>query len=436
MSDVEAVLHNMDAFVVEHPAPSPHSFTELAETSERLDNSRLREQCICVTARCQEAQQLLDVHRLSLTRERDCASVEKSIIADLQPLTVCDSGTVPSGCIPASATCDIAARRLSSPVCSPPNVSVSPRNSLLVRDPMHGPMIARDSELIVGGSPLWMSNVVLRRRSYGGSAASSLPGYYGSAAYRQQCSENALEEQLFRDGLITEDMSHRVVTSLPRGVPGDVVNSESPKGKGAVLRKSSSLQSDSVASNPARNFSDASGSRMNRPRMGLFRKAVSCVIKRPNLADGRSVRELLAVPETQGVEVVGAGDEDSVIGSQSQGTVQCTDIPTSPSGDVLLNKCHSMISASSESLPRYDNLLKRVSTCHHEHMMLVLFFIDIDQNINLGNSENYYRDNALRLFLQQIGLESNERKTFLLKEVHSFVLPFCLVNMQQVVTAN
>ena len=59
---------------------------------------------------------------------------------------------------------------------------------------------------------------MLRRRSYAGNASSPL---YSSTAAAFKDKDSHVEEYLFGDGLITADMSDRVVASLPKGLSTD-----------------------------------------------------------------------------------------------------------------------------------------------------------------------------------------------------------------------
>ena len=63
-----------------------------------------------------------------------------------------------------------------------------------------------------------ISAAMLRRRSYAGNASSPL---YSSTAAAFKDKDSHVEEYLFGEGLITSDMSDRVVASLPKGLSMD-----------------------------------------------------------------------------------------------------------------------------------------------------------------------------------------------------------------------
>ena len=407
VTDVDTLLVGVDTFSTQHAPPADSVFSELTELSVRLDSQRLREQCISVKARCSEAQQLLDIHRLRLTKERENAMIRVSSEANasLDKMTTAVATAVDSDAIPCLVDASVGdgndERRSTFTPRHPCRSASVDWNSHFAtpqfRPPIftqhhsapHAPMfdLALDnSDTTVNTSPVWLSDIALRRRSFAGMPSGQLyhglpspPIYYTSAevAYRQQeamMSFNEMEENLFRDGLITENLSHRVVTSLPRGIPGDIVNAvgnesstDSADGnveteKAVNIKKSSSLARDSVQNGGKTTFSAGklAVSKSSRMHRGIFRKAMSCVMKSPDDFDvvmGSSAPAAdVCVPRRQGNGVV-----DNVTTSLGQVKLRTqslsantTNASQSSLRDKHLSKCHSMLTTSSESLPRYD----------------------------------------------------------------------------------
>ncbi len=248
--ELDKAMTSLDLYLKEHPSLSDDSYELMLELSGKLDNNKLQDQCRTAYKRCVETGQLLKVRQSTLKRAKEQLELEQ--------------------------------RRRRNSLTSGSNSSM---------------YYGVDSE------PVWqpqasapyssMANFMLRRRSYAGKP--STPIYSpAAAAFRETVRDldfTEYEEHLFNEGLITEDMSDRIVTSLPKGLSECTMRSsrESLRGSRESLRestenlssltekKSSSLPHDMSSSLPSTygSFMPTTINKHNKPHRKMMRKAHS-----------------------------------------------------------------------------------------------------------------------------------------------------------------
>ncbi|CAE1293474.1 Puratrophin-1,Pleckstrin homology domain-containing family G member 4B [Acanthosepion pharaonis] len=176
---LDAMLQDMDTFIQEHPPITPEVFTETLNQAKQLKNEKLISQCERTIARCKETQSKLNSRRNALQRAKVQLMKAKS-----------DS---PCNCIVKSSGPDIDDTYLLAPAVSKKTSSWHVTCTSLPTSPKLHP---RRSSLPNKGEVVQVSPI--------------------SNLSSQNMEE--YQEQLFNDGLITEDMSHRIVTSLPKSL--------------------------------------------------------------------------------------------------------------------------------------------------------------------------------------------------------------------------
>ena len=281
---LDKVTSSLDLYLREHPPIADTTFNSMLELAERLENDKLHEQCRVAQARCHETSNLLRTRQAALRRARGRLEREERRRASLAS-AMSHSGFGPD---------------LQEP-CWQPQTD-----------------LAYSVE----------SMMALRRRSYAGQP--SAPMYSPAAqAFRDGVRDTNLteyEEQFFREGLITEDMSDRIVTSIP---------ADSLSGGGIGLRTTSS---DSLR---------GSKESLHGSSENLSREQKSSSLPR----------------EITGLSLVGGGDGGQRSGQKPQKKLmkRMHSVLTGAEGEVLdhhpgtdsrKGKTLSLISGSSESLPR------------------------------------------------------------------------------------
>ena len=176
---LDAMLRDMDTFIQEHPPISPEQFAETLNQAKQLKNEKLISQCQRTIARCEETQSKLNSRKNALHRAKVQLLKAKS-----------DS---PCNCIVKSSGPDIDDTYLLAPAVSKKTSSWHVTCTSLPTSPKLHP---RRSSLPNKGEVVQVSPI--------------------SNLSSQNMEE--YQEQLFNDGLITEDMSHRIVTSLPKSL--------------------------------------------------------------------------------------------------------------------------------------------------------------------------------------------------------------------------
>ena len=196
--EVERLMTSLSIYLKEHPPITSSTFEIMLELSEMVQNDKLLEQCRVAKSRCQETAHLLKVRLSTLKQAREQLENE---------------------------------HRRRSPYSLGCGVTYYP--SIEDNEPIWQPQTS---------TPLGLPNLSVRRRSYAGKP--SAPLYSPAvAAFRNTVKEtdlNEIEEHLFNEGLITEDMSDRIVACLPKGLSDSTLRSsrESLRGSRESLRGS------------------------------------------------------------------------------------------------------------------------------------------------------------------------------------------------------
>ena len=284
VENISNLLSALEGYMNQNPPIPTETFTTMLALSEKVDNEKLHQQCIVAQARCLETAEVLDLRHAKLAKAKEQLDFER------QSKQSPGSGNVKDG-----STC-------------------MDESGVSVWEP---------------SSCVQWPEVVLRRRSYAGKA--SLPQYSPTAlAFKENLRDSRFceyEENMFREVLITEDMSHRVVTSLPN----------------AKLSKDNLHNSRDNIHNSSENVSqEQKSSSLPRDLTGLqseLNPETPCVVNKENRPHRRVLRKSSswATEETQTPSDL----------THCQEQAQCR-----RGGKTL-----SMITGSSESLPRYISIL-------------------------------------------------------------------------------
>ncbi|XP_013416410.1 pleckstrin homology domain-containing family G member 4B isoform X4 [Lingula anatina] len=194
---LETLSTSLASYLKNHPPIGGDTFDKMQDLAVRLKNEKLQEQCKVARSRCLETGELLRVRQLTLCKAKDQLIVTqmKKDSEGRKPLVMPETPQM--------------RRRYSHASDSVDNKVWLPKSS--------STPVSQQQSL-----------AHIRRRSYAGMPSSQLmqPGSRNSVqmfgvsppTYRDSIGMNLseYEEQLFNEGLITEDMSHRVVTSIPR----------------------------------------------------------------------------------------------------------------------------------------------------------------------------------------------------------------------------
>ncbi|XP_052824704.1 uncharacterized protein LOC106870865 isoform X3 [Octopus bimaculoides] len=182
---LDNMIRSMELFMQDHPPISDELFKETLQQAKELQNEKLISQCQKTIARCEEAQCKLKSRKLALKRAK----------SQRQTKSLANSDS-PCNCIVKSSVTDLDENYLLLPpsqsekktaswhaICAslPTSPKIQPRRASL---PTKG-------EIVTQISPI--SNM----------SSQDMEEY---------------QEQLFNDGYITEDLSHHVVTSLPKSL--------------------------------------------------------------------------------------------------------------------------------------------------------------------------------------------------------------------------
>ena len=216
-AEIHQLRVSLDEYMKDHPAVDTDTFGTMQTLAEKLHNDKLSEKCAMAKSRCLETDKLLRVRRSTLRKAEQHLAQEEHFAQEQQ----------------------LAQERHLGQEGRPKSLN---NNNCHCVAPLHN----GDSRLashsltrnINYGEP---PSVVIRRRSYAGKAAS--PVYNPSAdAYRESVKDLRLQEQLFRDSVITVDMSCHVVTSLPKNLSDLTL-----RGSRESLRDSSESLTESVS---------------------------------------------------------------------------------------------------------------------------------------------------------------------------------------------
>lgn len=305
--EVEKLMTSLSVYLKEHPPITTETFNIMTELSETVENEKLQDQCKVAQSRCRETAHLLKVRLSTLHQAREQLENEQH-------------------------------RRRSSY-----NLSCGATYYPSIED--NEPFWQRQTS-----TPLGLPNISVRRRSYSGKPSAPLYSP-GVAAFRDTVKETDLseiEEYLFNEGLITEDMSNRIVACLPKGLSDTTLRSsrESLRGSRESLRgsmenldrdeKSSSVPKELPASVPT-DF----GSYMEA-NLGSSKHSSKSPPQRKFLRHSRSGSAMSALAD---VDVEPRTSQTSIAGRGI--------------------KSLSMITGSSESLPRsvHSSSMRSLGCC-------------------------------------------------------------------------
>ncbi len=255
--EVDRLMTSLSIYLRENPPMPEDTFDIMVELSEGVQNEKLYEQCKTAKSRCQETAHLLKVRYATLKRAKEQLEERNYRRTALN---------------------------------FPRNSSATYFQSIEDNEPIWQPQTS---------TPLGLPNLSVRRRSYAGKP--SAPVYSPAvAAFRNTVKETNLsefEEYLFNEGLITEDMSDRIVACLPKGLSDSTLRSsrESLRGSRESLRgsmenldrdeKSSSVPKELAASVPCEcgsymdsnlgNSSSNKHDKHNRPHRKMMKRGTS-----------------------------------------------------------------------------------------------------------------------------------------------------------------
>ena len=324
-TDINELLSSLEDYLSQHPPIAQEVFADLETTATTVDNDRLREQCKVARSRCLETEQLLEMRRSTLKKAKEQLKHELDMEQERR-----DSLTSLNNSCPSNTP-------LRSPTSS--SLNTSSLSSIPTRSPASshqsfGPIVYRDRSTLssgASGARYWPKDTcstpvgpsldyVLRRRSYAGKP--SAPIYSPSvAAFKENLQGVSMfeyEEYLFNEGLITEDMSDRIVTSLPKALSDTTLKSSRESLRGSQENvtdgggNAASNQSDSVTatsktatSHQSHHSSSSSSftksiasrtsslmvslSRHSKPQRKVMRRAASCMMPESTAPAGTAV---------------------------------------------------------------------------------------------------------------------------------------------------
>ncbi|CAH1780228.1 unnamed protein product [Owenia fusiformis] len=209
--EMDKMLQNIDFYTQQHPPVSPEDFSSLIDLSHKTNNEKLQEQCRLAKSRCEDTDKLLKLRRVTLEKAKDKLITEN--VSKRRSISSISEESVSSDFMSQLARdqCSVSPR-----VTRRHNVNTNKENrrSLDLRD--HNNRRSLDLRVVpcVGTPP---STVTFdpdhRRRSFAGTASS--PTYSPAAQAFKDKDQGYYEENLV-GGAITEDLSHRIVTSIPK----------------------------------------------------------------------------------------------------------------------------------------------------------------------------------------------------------------------------
>ncbi len=249
-SELLSLETSLDLYLQEHPPVPAETFELMLDIAKKLDNDKLYEQCSIARTRCIETDHLLQERRRTLRQAREKLQAEEEERAAAEAAAmVRETESVAVGC-------DMAVGGDTVPCCSSqsgPSVtssssshsSDSGRGAHPASSPISPPYPGSDhpqkpyhhrrtfsNGFVEDTSALGMS----RRRSYAGKP--STPIYSPmAAAFKENMKDMNLyeyEEYLFNEGLITEDMSDRIVAFLPKGLSDSTLRGSRESLRGSV----------------------------------------------------------------------------------------------------------------------------------------------------------------------------------------------------------
>lgn len=288
VEELETMLSSLTQYLETHPPINASVFTEMLSIAQRLCNDKLQEQCQMAQSRCNETFHLLKVRHATLRKAKDQIQLERSSSRTSIRNSFSTSNERSHLRLSESdSTADdaVVLRRRESQRWDQSRLAHSPMDNLLS---------------------------VLRRRSYAGKP--STPMYSPvAAAFKENIRDMNLleyEEYLFSEGLITEDMSDRIVAFLPKGLSDstlkgsresvrssvdnisgskDNVDADSEKSPQPSISSATSTASPQMPSPSNVSFLDNSELALrlglSQQRKGLMRKSHSLVV--PSTSSGR-----------------------------------------------------------------------------------------------------------------------------------------------------
>ena len=218
--DVDKLLTSIESYLRDHPCLPQSSFDEMMELATKLRSSKIQDQCKVARTRCFETDRIIKSRQQMLRKARTQLHLEHQRRYSVMGGECYSPG--PGG-----------------DYSSPTTTNVLPP-------------------------------VVLRRRSFAGKPSS--PSYSPAAgAFKENVRDvnlSEFQERLFQEGLITEDMSDRIVANLPKSLADTTLRGsrESLKGSRENLQgstenltrdqKSSSVPKEMPGTTPSPGRSD------------------------------------------------------------------------------------------------------------------------------------------------------------------------------------
>jgi hypothetical protein len=285
VEELDGLLSSLTDYLDAHPPITDEVFEEMQGIAVQLGNDKLKGQCAIAKSRCSETLHLLRVRHTTLRKAREQMGLDRNRSSPVvrNSFSACND-------------------RLRADTASPDDTVVLRR-----RDSRRG---AQWDNL--AHSPIDNLLSVLRRRSYAGKP--STPMYSPmAAAFKENTRDMNLseyEEYLFGEGLITEDMSDRIVAFLPKGLSDSTlkgsresVRSSVDNVSGAKLEESSLDASSLGSKSPMPVTSSAASSTPQTPSSSSSSNASFVDNSELALRLGRSFQRRSALRKSYSVAV-------------------------------------------------------------------------------------------------------------------------------------
>ena len=243
---LEKLSVSLVLYLKEHPPISKETFDAMDQLAIKVRNEKLQEQCRVARSRCEETEQLLHVRHATLRKAKE------QLVAEFQRQEKRRS----------------IERRSPKPAMIPEEVEVHNVRLRHAHD-------AQDSQSWEPQEASTPRDVLahFRRRSYAGKPSSPM---YGVPFFKEYMNISEQDEKLFYDGLITEDLSDRVVASIPKSLADSRLRSSQDDLRGSnedLLKDQKSSQSDTASM-----LAPPSGvtlNKHNRPHKKMMKKSLS-----------------------------------------------------------------------------------------------------------------------------------------------------------------
>ena len=315
---IEDLLRGLETYKKENPPLSVDTFDVMLDLSKKLENDKLYEQCKTARMRCLETEQLLQERAAKL---RQAKQRHEKGEGDHNVKTKKVVSLVTQNSVSSTSGIGVSVGQSSKgTVLASPTTPTTPNSSGLSQNSDCSFIEFRSPPGAFTNKELYMSHLmsVLRRRSYAGKPSAPLYSP-GVAAFKESVRDMNLweyEEYLFHEGLITEDMSDRIVAFLPKGLsdstmrgsreslrgsienlnqaaidvsPQDAKSDSLPRDLSAAIKEEYKAVGTSICPPPSLN---PTLNKHHRPHRKMLKKASSCSLPENNVTDGLpSIRE-------------------------------------------------------------------------------------------------------------------------------------------------